>query len=138
MANESPLRQNEIFTDIMSSGGRNPLTGDLAIVRNADSVEESLRNLLLTERFERPSRPGLGTNLRSLLYELMNPALGQMANVAVREAFALEPRAEFPPGGEVEVYPDPDNNKLAIRIPYVYVNNDESRVLDVIVERTDI
>lgn len=58
------------YTDIIMSGITHPLTGDIAIVSNTNSVNQSIRNILLTNTGERPfSSYNVAGNLIDYLFE---------------------------------------------------------------------
>lgn len=48
---------------------RTTLTNDLSVKYDAESIKQSVKNILLTNKFERPYNPDLGVNLRDLLFE---------------------------------------------------------------------
>ena len=43
---------------------------DLTLKQDNDAVKRSLRNIMLTNNYERPFKPNFGANLRGLLFEL--------------------------------------------------------------------
>jgi phage baseplate assembly protein W len=49
-----------------------PSTGDVAPLTDIDAVKNSIKNLCLTGVNERPFQPGLGSRIRSLLFENAN------------------------------------------------------------------
>lgn len=59
----------EFYSDFLPNLDKNPLTGYLARVTNEESVKQSLKSLLLTERTERFFQPWIGSKLNSLLFE---------------------------------------------------------------------
>ena len=124
------------FTDLKNTFVRHPVTGDVAVARDGDAVEASLLNLMLTERFERQSRPGLGAGLRNLLFELQDPTLIHKTRTRIQEAFDQEPRASLSRDHPPEITPDPDNNRISIRIPYYQQNVGDLQTLDFVLERT--
>ena len=124
------------FVDLRNTFIRHPVTNDVAVVRDEDSVKSALMNLMYTERFERPSRPGVGAGLRSLLFELQDATIVHKARTRIREAFDQDPRAELSKDHPPEIRPDPDNNSIHIRIPFFQQNVGDLQLLDFTLERT--
>jgi len=48
---------------------KSTLSKDLSIKYDGDSIKQSVKNILLTNKFERPWNPNFGVNLRDLLFE---------------------------------------------------------------------
>ena len=47
-----------------------PITGDVATKSDSDAVRRAVRNIVMTNYYERPFKPSLGGNIRGLLFEL--------------------------------------------------------------------
>jgi phage baseplate assembly protein W len=47
-----------------------PVTGDVVTRTDVEAVKRSVRNIVLTNKYERPFKPNFGTSLRELLFEL--------------------------------------------------------------------
>lgn len=58
------------YSDIDFNFNLNPLSNDLAIKTDVESVKQSIRNLLLTEYYERPFQSHIGSQIRSALFEV--------------------------------------------------------------------
>lgn len=65
------IRSNQItyYSDFLTNFNKNPVTGFLAKITNEESIEQSLRSLLLTQRTERFMQPYVGSKLYALLFE---------------------------------------------------------------------
>ena len=57
------------FKDLDFRFGRNPNTNDVVLSTGDNAVKQAIRNILLTQYYERPFRPGIGAGIRSLLFE---------------------------------------------------------------------
>ena len=109
-------------------------TGQLNRKTNEDAVKQSIRNLLLTDFYERPMQPDIGSNLKSLLFENYTPATQLRAKKYIEDVFNNhEPRAELI---ESVVTASPDSNALQCSIYFRIINSTEPTRLDIIVERT--
>ena len=60
-------RSNRIYKDLNMSFTKNPATKDVARLTDVEAVKRSVRNLILTNRFERPFHPEIGSSVRDLL-----------------------------------------------------------------------
>ena len=123
-----------IYSDFNTDFSRNAVTGQLNRKTNADAVKQSIRNLLLTDRYERPFQPEIGSGLRGLLFENYGPGLELRAKKMVEEVFDNhEPRAELL---RVDVGGNPDRNTLTFQIHFRIINTTEPETLEIILERT--
>jgi phage baseplate assembly protein W len=96
-----------------------PNTGDLSIVKEENSVKQSIRNIILTDYEERPFQPKLGGNIRALLFE--NPTqlvVMEMKSRVENLIRAYEKRADL---SDVQVKFNIDNNAFDIKILFKVV-----------------
>ena len=49
---------------------KHPQTGDVVVRTDAEAVKRSVRNIILTNHYERPFKPGFGGSIRELLFDL--------------------------------------------------------------------
>ena len=63
----------EYYADFLLNLDKNPVTGYLGKVTNEESIKQSLKSLILTQRTERPFQPWIGSKIYSLLFELNSP-----------------------------------------------------------------
>jgi|TARA_R110001606_G_scaffold381437_1_gene542642 phage baseplate assembly protein W len=123
-----------VYSDFFTDFSRNSVTGQLNKKTNAEAVKQSIRNLLLTNRYERPFQPEIGSGLTGLLFENYTPGLELRAKKMVEEVFDNhEPRAELL---NVTVGGDPDRNSLSFQIHFRIINTTEPETLEIILERT--
>lgn len=72
-----------------------PISGDIVPITGPDAVKRSIRNILLTNLFERPFEPGFGSNVAHLLFEPVDPLTKYALKTQIESAIQrLEPRAE--------------------------------------------
>ena len=70
-----------------------PISGDIAIKRDSDAIKRSVRNIILTNHYERPFKPNFGANLRTRLFEISDGELGSQTMKSIGKAImTLEPR----------------------------------------------
>ena len=114
------LTITKIYSDIDFTFTKKPVTADVTLSYDDQAVIRSIRNLLLTNHFERPFNPDLGSNLNALLFELVSPltaaSLEREINTMIDN---YEPRARV---NEVIVTPLPDNNAYNVYLSF-YIEN---------------
>lgn len=110
-----------------------PTTGDIIRKTGADAINRSIRNLILTNFYEKPFRPAIGSNALKLLFDNVNPLTANFLKAAIEEVIRnYEPRVE-PINIKVEF--DPDNNGYNVLIQYVLLNRNEPVVTTLFLER---
>ena len=81
------------YSDLDINFIAHPISGDVAVKKDSDAVKRSVRNILLTNNYERPFKPNFGANLRARLFELNDFGMAQLVISDIKEALsALEPR----------------------------------------------
>lgn len=118
----SSSRQKQ-YKDIDLSFEAKP-SGEVYKKIDAAAVKQAVKNILLTNRFEKPFRPAYGADLRALLFELVDdPDVEDEIEEKVRNTLKrYEPRAEVL---GIEVNPLPDNNTISIQVEFKVVNTEE-------------
>jgi len=130
LSREGKVFYRDFFTDF----SRHAQTGELNTKINEESVKQSVKNLLLTNKYERLFYPELGANLRALLFENATPAVYQQTKDYIQDVFDnYEPRAEFITS---DVSFDHDRNRADITVRFRLINSVEPTTLSVILERT--
>ena len=87
-------RSNNLYTDLNLNFAKNPATKDVTRLKDVEAVKRSVRNLILTNRFERPFHPEIGANVRALLFENMTPVTEQLLTERIADTLRVyEPRA---------------------------------------------
>jgi len=110
----------------------NPISGDVTTKKDADAVKRSVRNILMTNHYERPFKPNFGANLRSRLFEL--DEVGGRKNLErdiVETLSLMEPRIS---NIKVQIA-DLDNNNLDVRVSYIVKNGLRQSQVDFKVSR---
>ena len=122
-----------LYSDLYKDLTQNPTNGDLALRRDEESVKESIKNLILTDKGERLMQPLIGGNIRAMLFENITPAVLKIIEeqifITVEE---YEPRAELI---DVEVKSTIDDNKVEVTIRFYITNIAQPIQLKVFLER---
>ncbi len=83
----------ESYSDLDILFTAHPVSKDVTTKKDADAVKRSVRNILLTNNYERPFKPNFGANLRGQLFELQGIGARRRIVGDIAEAlYALEPR----------------------------------------------
>lgn len=98
--------------------------GELYVKRDAAAVKQAVKNLLLTNHFEKPFQPFYGGNIRSLLFELAYDDVAVDVESNIRSAIQrYEPRAVV---RRIDVKAQPDINSINVTIEFQIVNSEET------------
>lgn len=110
-----------------------PTTKDVVIKKGADAIKRSVRNLILTNFYDRPFRSYIGSNVQKLLFENVNPLTASFLKDAIYEVIQnYEPRVNLL---SVEVQFDIDNNGFNVILQYVILNRSEPIITTIFLER---
>lgn len=104
----------EYYSDFLNNFDKNPVTGFLARVTNEEAVKQSIKNIIFTNKGEKPYNPQFGSTVYASLF---NP-LDATTLIQIRESITesinnFEPRADLK---NVIVAPSTEKNAIAVRI----------------------
>ena len=113
---------------------RKPVSGDVNILTDVENIKRAVRNLVLTNVFERPFHPELGSGVRDMLFENMTPFVAIMLTKRVEDIIEnFEPRVRLM---NVSARPDLDRNIYELTIKFFILNAPTELVeVDVFLER---
>jgi phage baseplate assembly protein W len=121
-----------VYKDFDLNMKMHPVTGKLLIRKNADSVKQAIKSLVLTDRGERPFRPLFGSDIKQRLFDLMDPSIETSIQYDIRTAVSTyEERANLL---GVTVDGDPDSNNLKINIVFSTINSEAPASLTLTLE----
>ena len=117
---QNEKRSSRVYKDLNLNFSTNPVTQDVTTLTDVNAVKRSVRNLLLTNHYDRPFHPEIGSNIQALLFENFGPITANQLSSTIEEMIAnFEPRARVE---SVECYPVSETNTYDVRI-YFYVEN---------------
>tara|TARA_R100000234_G_C4841892_1_gene111437 strand:+ start:78 stop:503 length:426 start_codon:yes stop_codon:yes gene_type:complete len=117
-------RSVKTYSDLNLNFTRNPATGDVARLTDIEAVKRSVRNLILTNQFERPFHPEIGSSVRALLFENVTPLNAILLEDRIREVIInFEERAQIT---NVRVIDDADRNGYRVIINFQVLNSVEN------------
>ena len=121
------------FRDLNFDFSANPVTGDVATVKDAVSVKRGIRNVLLTENYERLFNPEFGSGVKNILFEPMTPITAQRLEDEVASAInAWEQRAEII---NINVISEDEYNRYRVSVKFRINNSIETEQVDVFLSR---
>ena len=116
--NESD-RSAQVYSDLDLFFTRKD-TKDVNILKDIQAVKRSVRNLVLMNHYEKPFHPEIGSGVREMLFENIDPITADVLGTKVTEIIeTYEPRAELE---EVVAIPDFDNNSFKLVVKFTIVN----------------
>lgn len=121
------------YRDLNFDFSANPVTGDVATVKDAVSVKRGIRNVLLTENYERLFNPEFGSGVKNILFEPMTPITAQRLEDEVASAInAWEQRAEII---NINVISEDEYNRYRVSVKFRINNSIETEQVDVFLSR---
>ena len=128
-----PVRNEVQYRDFDISFKNNPITGSINVLKNSDAVKRSIRNLILTDRFERPFRPFFGSDVNASLFENFDTMTESNIRDAISRAIReQEPRVELL---DVRTSSSPDRHSLSVTIYFRVRNDAQEDQLTLVLER---
>ena len=123
-------RNTQEYRDLDLFFGKRTPSNDVNKVTNIQAVKRSVRNLVLTNHYEKPFHPEIGSGIRGMLFELMTPLTAQILSKKIEDVIEnFEPRARLI---SVRAIPNLDRNAYECRIEF-YVVNMPTELVDVTV-----
>ena len=116
-----PTEQNIVarertYTDVDFSFRANPVTGDIGLKRDDRAIKQSVLNILLTKRGEKPFDPTFGSNITAQLFENFDPIVETLLDEEIRSSLRNhEPRVRVL---NVTVDGSPERNQLDVSVEF--------------------
>ena len=124
----------KIYSDIDFMFTKKPGSADVALSYDAQAVIRSIRNLILTNHYERLFNPDLGSNVNAILFELVSPSSADALKFEIKALIEnYEPRAIVK---EVVVTPLPDRNAYNLYLSFFLENATLPTTITLLLERT--
>lgn len=133
MAQNNPITRKIDYSDLDLDFLAHPTTKDVVKKTGNDAIKRSIRNLILTNFYDRPFRSYIGSNVQKLLFENAVPLAINFLKDAIQEVvYNFEPRVELK---NVDIQFDEDNNGFNVTLYYVILNRAEPVVTGIFLER---
>ena len=127
-------RAAQLYSDIDLFFGPKTGTGDVNKVTNFTAVKRSVRNLVLTNFYEKPFHPEIGSSVRDILFEPMTPITAYVLTMKIEEVIEnFEPRVRLV---GVRAQPNLSESAYNVTIEFYVVNAPTELVnMEVLLER---
>ena len=136
-ANNDSDRNAQIYSDLDLFFNKKTTSKDISKVTNIQAVKRSVRNLILTNHYEKPFHPEIYCGVRNYLFQPMNQITSQLIKKSIEDVINnYEPRVTI---NTVRVDPFEEKNLYNIIIVYSIVNDPNPvniQELDFFLERT--
>tara|TARA_B100000212_G_scaffold167425_1_gene125894 strand:+ start:383 stop:775 length:393 start_codon:yes stop_codon:yes gene_type:complete len=129
------MQSFQTFKDLSVTFKKHPVTDDLISVKDKTAIAQSISNLLMTNRGERPFQPRLGSGIRDTLFEPLDYATAGQLKGNINEVIKdYEPRVNVL---GLACEPDYNNNGYYVELQYEIVGREDTPVaVEFFLERT--
>lgn len=132
------ITRNPDYLDLDLDFIPHPTTRDVVKKRGVDAIKRSVRNLILTNFYDRPFRSHIGSNAQKILFDNINPMTANFLKDAIIQTIVnFEPRVQLIEDSDrgVKVTVDADNNGYNVRLAFIIVNRGEPAIINIFLER---
>lgn len=121
------------FRDLDLNFTIHPIRKDINVHKNEYAIINSVKNLILTNFYERPFQPEIGSNVRRLLFDNIDTIIAAQLERAIEETILnFEPRVSI---SNITAVPRPDENKYSIQLEFFVINNSSPISINFFLER---
>ena len=127
------IENTRTFRDLDLNFTIHPVRKDINVHKNEYAVINSIKNLILTNHYERPFQPEIGSNIRRLLFEPVDSVTAAQIEREIAETINnCEPRAQI---SKVTAVGSPDENGYKIDLVFFIINNPNPISINFFLER---
>ena len=113
-------RNSKQYRDLDLFFSKKSMSNDVNKVTDITAIKRSIRNLVLTNHYEKPFHPEIGSGVRDILFEPMTPFISHILSMKVLDVIEnFEPRAKVI---NISARPDIDRNEYELTIQFFVVN----------------
>ena len=122
------------FADLDLNFTPHPVTGDVGFKKDENAIKQAVKNLVLTQNFERPFHSEIGSSLRSLLFEPATPMTKEILRKTISDTITnFEPRVELI---GVDINYTLDDTAVNVRVRFKVINTFTPIDVNLTLERT--
>jgi phage baseplate assembly protein W len=127
------IKSARTFRDLDLNFTIHPIRKDINTHKNEYAIINSVKNLVLTNHYERPFQPEIGSNIRRLLFENVDAVTAAQIEREITETVEnFEPRVQV---SKVTAAADPDNNGYKVTLEFFIINNANPITINFFLER---
>lgn len=132
--NASRVATDNLYSDLDLLFQAHPVTGDVTRKTDIASIKRAVKNIVLTNAYERPFKPGFGGNLTNKLFELnTDRGIRRVASTLGETITTFEPRVE---NVVIRIDEDKfDENTLSVTVSYNVKNGVKDQSVKIAVTR---
>ena len=122
------------YRDLDLFFGRKPISKDINIITDVENIKRAVKNLVLTNVYEKPFHPEIASGVRDMLFENMTPLTSIVLTKKVEDVIEnFEPRVRLM---SVSARPNLDRNEYEMTIEFFIKNFPTTLItVDVFLER---
>jgi len=133
---QSPVVKEIYFSDLDTQFTQNPINDDVVSIKNFESIKRSVRNIINTNKGERPFNPDFGSNVRALLFEPDSDLLRiALEDEIEAQLLNFEPRIDVLNISVSNTSEQIDSYELNVIIEFTPINSQQAVTLNVVLER---
>jgi phage baseplate assembly protein W len=123
----------KLYSDIDFTLSKRPVLNDIALSYDNQAIIRSVRNILLTKKFEKLWNPEFGSNIDTLLFENISSVTASALEKEISVAISnYEPRVNMK---SVLVTPYIDKNAYDVTLTFYIANATQPTTVTVFLER---
>ena len=127
------VQKTRQYSDLDLNFTVHPVKKDINIYKDEMAVINALKNLILTNYYERPFQPDLGSNVRKLLFEHMDIITAAALEKEIEQTITnFEPRVQIL---DISVAPNDEKNSYGVTMRFNVVNRTEPVTISFLLER---
>jgi phage baseplate assembly protein W len=127
------INSTRSFKDLDLNFTIHPIRKDINTHKNEYAIINSVKNLVLTNHYERPFQPEIGSNIRRLLFENVDAVTASQIEREIVETISnFEPRVQV---SKVTVVASPDENGFKVNLEFFVINNANPITINFFLER---
>ena len=132
-SNNPRISSERVFRDLDLNFTLHPVKKDVSTHLNEYAIINAVKNLISTNFYEKPFRPEIGSSVRSLLFENVDPLVASRLERSIEETILnYEPRVSVT---NVRAQASPDENLYLVTLTFVIINNPTPITIDFFLER---
>ena len=121
------------FKDLDLNFTIHPVKKDINKNIGTMAIVNSIKNLILTNHYEKPFHPELGSNVRRLLFDNLDTVTAAAVESEIRTTITnFEPRVNIT---NIQVTPDTDNNGFKVYLEFTVINLTQPVTINFFLER---
>lgn len=121
------------YSDLDLNFTAHPIKKDVNKHVDSMAIVNSIKNLILTNHYERPFQPSLGCNVQKLLFDNMDSITASTIQREIVQTLAnFEPRVRVE---SIKVSPDFDNNAFTVSMEFYTVNQTTPITIEFLLDR---